>query len=723
MVSICRSHPEAGIKWDLTDSQRVVVSGIDRLAMNVEDGRLVRLDLSNFKLKGTLSLREIPGLEVLNITGPGLTEVVIDRLPDLVSLSMDNLSLKAGRNVLTLDNLPKLSSLKIVKSGLSDLCSLSGLRNLKDLDLSFNSISELSPLSLLTKLVKLDLNFNFIEDIIHLTDLSHLKEIDLSHNRLNNVELLCIIESLRSLTVSDNAMSEISSIRLFTQLKELRLKNCSVSDLDFLSSLTNLELLVLRDNLIVDLKGIDALENIKYLDLSLNRITNLDRISGLTKLRSLFLSKNKIKDVEPVSTLKRLIELDLSWNHIDNLLGLNKLLHLNYLNLKHNRLTNIDPLKNLVGLKELNLSQNTKLGQAHIQDVLTDRSIVLTEESQEEPHEEANSYDDDDGHLPSSQNDPNVHILSVDDIESFQSEPKFKALSSKIRSMVLDKIIHKAFQEAFGVSMDEINPADDDESQKEDSDKSATGKVRRYQKPSDLKLVKTTSKSAESESQKKNNDANRLPDFLKDSDQDDDDENGFDPLDFLRFIESEMSNNDDDDDDDDNEDGENWPDFREANSDDSPDDGVVYNSIDEIEDLPPEIRQVLKQLGGEPTQIKVRALKPWTNIDDLNLPKGTIVIRCQVEAPPEDFDFDDNFDKSEQPKRRPHFINPGVRTHRVLKEGVINPAKADSVFPFFKPPKKQPGSSGQNGDDDADYKSLEQIFMMLNFNPSKYSIH
>ncbi|MDR0354749.1 MAG: hypothetical protein LBJ64_03320, partial [Deltaproteobacteria bacterium] len=141
LKALMEDHPELKANWvfDAND-KTVVVEGADRLAMTVENGLLVRLDLTDPALKGALKLYASYGLEHLHINCPQVTELEIECLWDLASLSVENLSFSGLSGELSLDGLPKLSHLQISRSGLSDLAPLKHLSSLKTLDLSHNAI-------------------------------------------------------------------------------------------------------------------------------------------------------------------------------------------------------------------------------------------------------------------------------------------------------------------------------------------------------------------------------------------------------------------------------------------------------------------------------------------------------------------------------------------------------------------------------------------------------
>jgi internalin A len=98
-------------------------------------------------------------------------------------------------------HLPKLDSLEISKSDLSDLSFLNKFRNLRFLYLRDNNISDLAGISACPLLEQLDLSGNKIKDISLLSDFKELRYLKLYDTSVIDLRPLMKLENLRSLSV------------------------------------------------------------------------------------------------------------------------------------------------------------------------------------------------------------------------------------------------------------------------------------------------------------------------------------------------------------------------------------------------------------------------------------------------------------------------------------------------------------------------------------------
>jgi hypothetical protein len=504
----------------------------------------------------------------------------------------------------------------------------------------------------------LDLGYNEIEDINPLAGLDNLKELDLSHNRVAKLNPLAGILVLKALSASYNPLDDPKEIQFLAQLRELRFNGIGLTDLSFLDQLAGLELLELRDNAITDLEMIARLPELRHLDLGHNKIEDISFLGKLTKLRRLFLKSNNIKDIAPINRLRRLIELDLSRNLVDDLLGLNKLPLLADLDLRYNCVVNIEPLRTLTRLKRVDLSNNSHLDEVVMGDFLRDLETDLEKAAQEESMDRSTLVMPPDP-LTIKPLDEGPLLVPVDELNVPLVIPKAPSLPDD--PMLRAQLLANFFNILNDYDGFKENMAD-------------------VARPPKTKLRPGARWSRKGEE--------------KDSGDSDWPDMG---AELRKLLESNPGMDMD----------EIIAKVCQPNPDEPPDDGVVYNSLDEIEGLPPELLNILKQFGGEGAQVRVRTLKK-TISDIPDLPKGAIVIRCQVESSEDD-------PEGEHQEQRPH-----------RRQGVIIPSRSragrsDSTFPFLR--LRNPDGSPQRVNDDEENRSMEQMFFLLNYNPAKYSIH
>ncbi|MDP2892533.1 MAG: leucine-rich repeat domain-containing protein, partial [Bacillota bacterium] len=113
---------------------------------------------------------------------------------------------------ITVNDVDKITELKLEEKGISDITPLKYFSNLTELDLDWNPISDISALSSLTKLTVLDLGSNYqISDISALSGLTKLTKLDLSCNQISNISALSSLTNLTELYLGGNQISDIST--------------------------------------------------------------------------------------------------------------------------------------------------------------------------------------------------------------------------------------------------------------------------------------------------------------------------------------------------------------------------------------------------------------------------------------------------------------------------------------------------------------------------------
>ncbi|MDR2455165.1 MAG: leucine-rich repeat protein [Deltaproteobacteria bacterium] len=337
MKALKLAHPEAELSsWSFDEPGKVVVSGSARRALTVDDGRLVRLDLSGIGLQGRLVLSDLPHLEELSIMGAELGALKLVNLPDLDTLLLDRAFGFVSDCLMEFDELPVIKHLRANHCGIIDVSNLEPLVTLEILELNSNSIQNIEPLSELAMLRKLSISDNEIDYLGPLEDAIDLSFLDASINDVGDLSPLTGLTSLTRLDVSENPIETLEPIRGLKGLTELGIASTDIDDLGALSSLYNLATIDASCNSISDLSPLSRLRHLVVLVLGENSIYELDGLESLKNLETLVLSDNEIENLGPISRLVALKDLDVSFN----------------------RLTDISPLKNLRNLRTLNISSN-----------------------------------------------------------------------------------------------------------------------------------------------------------------------------------------------------------------------------------------------------------------------------------------------------------------------------------------------------------------------------
>lgn len=272
------------------------------------------------------SIRLIPNIEYLNISGNKIVDLTHSRLHEIISLT----SLRAFNNRMTSlpDDFAKfknLTALYISNNLLTVfpkvICSI---RSLSNLDISFNRITsfpeEIGNLTNLTflfaianrldgslpqafsKLINLkglDIRQNQITDMEVLHDLQKLERISVDYNSMSVVNYG--FKHLKRLMMSKNHLTQFTIINDQCLLTDLNLSNCKLPSLpdDIFIRVPSLESLNLDSNTLAVLpNSITVLTKLQRLSVKSNNLDALPSdISRLTHLRTLDVQNNNLKAI------------------------------------------------------------------------------------------------------------------------------------------------------------------------------------------------------------------------------------------------------------------------------------------------------------------------------------------------------------------------------------------------------------------------------------------
>ena len=206
---------------------------------------LKELYLDNNPIRDFSGLRKVKSLEVLGLSGTGLTDENMDYLKNLTLLTKLNLE---GNEALTgeaVDALQqKLATCNISRSQLSYTIDIDGQQ-------------------VLSTSTELDLSGRGISDIAGLARLPSLEKLNLSRNSISNLYVLQLTDSrhtIRELNLSGNLIEDITPLASLTRIEVLDLSNNSISSELALMNLKTLKTLYLGGNLLTE-QQIDTLQN------------------------------------------------------------------------------------------------------------------------------------------------------------------------------------------------------------------------------------------------------------------------------------------------------------------------------------------------------------------------------------------------------------------------------------------------------------------------------
>ncbi|MXV73545.1 leucine-rich repeat domain-containing protein, partial [Candidatus Poribacteria bacterium] len=170
-------------------------------------------------------LGELSNIEILATEeNPGSYGQDTDWMPDpeLRQAVHERLNLPQGAPLIPL-HLQELTSLIVVKSGISSLQGLEHAVNLRFLHITHSLLSDLTPLKDSVSLTVLKLWENEISDITPLVNLTNLEELQLSDNHIREIAPLSGLTNLQILDLSDNLIADITPLENLTSLEFLGL--------------------------------------------------------------------------------------------------------------------------------------------------------------------------------------------------------------------------------------------------------------------------------------------------------------------------------------------------------------------------------------------------------------------------------------------------------------------------------------------------------------------
>jgi hypothetical protein len=180
-----------------------------------------------------------------------------------------------------------------------------------------------------------------------------------SHNAIQSTEGLSKLKKLRKLDLAGNMIDDLSPVGELPQLTYLNVSHNLLTSLMPLKNPKKLKVLAADANPLHLPLNLNSLENLEELSLSGVGLRNADSLETLKKLQTLRLRDNELDNLDGLKNLKKLTLLDLSNNAAQDLSALKDLTKLLQLFLMNNKIADLAPLNKLSNLTHLNLAWNS----------------------------------------------------------------------------------------------------------------------------------------------------------------------------------------------------------------------------------------------------------------------------------------------------------------------------------------------------------------------------
>jgi len=281
------------------------------------------------KIKSGDFLRGLNNLEVLNISGTGITNLDFVR------------------------ELPNLKVLCLRYTGVTDLSPVGTLRNLHDLVvMGCHSINNFSGLEKLEELRLFDGHLLVkLRDISFVRNWKKIEELYIDHCKPDSLE----------------PMRELYTLKVFSMNRHVakdKTKNISSSKavktlVEPLEDLTNLRFLDLRSTGVSNIKPLEKLTKMSSIDLGYGNFVDLTPLAGMTEMDRLNVDEIAgVFDLSPIGDMKKLTALDISGIRTPDISVLRNFSDLIELDFSGNILVrDLSPMENLTKLVYLSIAK------------------------------------------------------------------------------------------------------------------------------------------------------------------------------------------------------------------------------------------------------------------------------------------------------------------------------------------------------------------------------
>ncbi|MCK4569037.1 MAG: hypothetical protein KAT76_02030 [Bacteroidales bacterium] len=157
---------------------------------------------------------------------PGIED--LQRIADLSEIDISQN--KNLGNLIPLQKLYMLRSLKMNDTQISDLEPISGMHTLESLTISNNPIEDISAISGLTELNKLEFKNTPISDLRPLTGLSKLKILDMAGTQIKKLDEITSLHRLEQISFYNTSIKSLSPLEDLPMLRSIKCYNTRLSE-------------------------------------------------------------------------------------------------------------------------------------------------------------------------------------------------------------------------------------------------------------------------------------------------------------------------------------------------------------------------------------------------------------------------------------------------------------------------------------------------------------
>ena len=319
--------------------------------------------------------------------GENPTNEELARIPNIDSLNISGV--QTIQSLEPLRNVPRLRSLRIDKTSISDLTPLREQRLLTVLDISNTKISNIDVVSNFSKLGVLRADHSAVTQISALSNVGAIQKLYLDGTGVSDSVVedflhkqpKCLVVFKTDTLISwwrdmpeawRDALNEVVAISEANQKEDLhrlvegevvRVKDAAVSNLSVLQEFVRLKELDFSGTSIGDLSALVQIPTLRILRASNSPIKNLEPVRSMTQLTSLDISNTPVEDLRPIKALQQLKSFNCSGTQVSSLSALEELGSLESLDCSNTGVKKIDPLNSLP-LKSLKCYNTKVTGKA-----------------------------------------------------------------------------------------------------------------------------------------------------------------------------------------------------------------------------------------------------------------------------------------------------------------------------------------------------------------------
>ena len=287
----------------------------------------------------------------------------VEELTTLISKeSLDISNRKLLRDVDPLYIFSRLKSLKISKSGITDLSAVRGLVKLESLYIDSTRITNLRPLQYCYGLRQLSASNSGVWDISPLKKCILLQKLDISNSLVKDLAPLSVLVNLQWLNIAASSAETLPNFKNLNKLSFIDISKTRISNISSLSDLPQLSILRAENSAFTDLAALNNSKNLKEIYLDNSSVSENSQRSFMLSHPQVLLVANTAglqswwQSINPLwkQVLKQAVN---TTGDKPGKESLARIARLETLNLKgNNSITDLGPLRQLYNLKNLNIA-------------------------------------------------------------------------------------------------------------------------------------------------------------------------------------------------------------------------------------------------------------------------------------------------------------------------------------------------------------------------------